>query len=223
MGFAVHERRKLTVTTPANLELVAADWQGDQAFTIPGGAGAAAVASRALLQPLRFLSLVTVATLEEPAAVCPLELLCTLVGTLGACLTQAARQVEISNVQLASASIRAMQAPGLSDALLADKVKGILLGYKLPKPYLSQIADATELRDEFDDGCAYHSSVDGCLRVEAKRVMVLGIGYACSLKILHAVVIPRGAHLDYNLNTLPIAMRRSYNQWSPCEANGCVW
>ena len=73
---------------PASLDLVAADWRAAENFVLPGGNGAPAATARRDLTPLRFLSLIHVAAIEEPTAALPLGPLCHIVGTLGPCLTQ---------------------------------------------------------------------------------------------------------------------------------------
>ena len=55
------------------------------------GAGAAAVANRQLLEPLRFLTLATVPRLELVGEPSPWKHIAMLAGLLGTCLTQAAR------------------------------------------------------------------------------------------------------------------------------------
>jgi len=82
-----------TIPTPANLGLVAGDWHNAEAFTLPGGTGAAAVAARRQLEPIRFLRLVFVSAVEEPTAPLPLGLFSTIVAALGPSLTQASRRV----------------------------------------------------------------------------------------------------------------------------------
>ena len=54
--------RDAVIPTPANLDLIAGDWRNAEAFALPAGAGAAAVAARAQLNPIRFLSLLSVPT-----------------------------------------------------------------------------------------------------------------------------------------------------------------
>ena len=95
----------------SSLELVAADWRAAENFTIPAGNAAPAAAARRELTPIRFLSLLDVAHLEEPSAQLPLGLLCGIVGSLGPCLTQAARRRELSTVQLTAATLRLHLAP----------------------------------------------------------------------------------------------------------------
>ena len=51
----------------SSLELVAADWRAAENFTIPAGNAAPAAAARRELTPIRFLSLLDVAHLEDPA------------------------------------------------------------------------------------------------------------------------------------------------------------
>ena len=84
------------IPTPANLELVAGDWRNAEAFVVPAGTGGPATAMRRQLEPIRFLSLIDAPSVEEPAARLPLGLFCTIVASIGPCLTQAARRVETS-------------------------------------------------------------------------------------------------------------------------------
>ena len=168
-----------TIPTPANLDLVAGDWRNAEAFALPGGAGAAAVAARAQLTPIRFLSLLAVPTVEEPTALLPLGLLCAIVGALGPCLTQAARRVETSTVQLTAATLRlhlAHTAP--TDGLLAIKVVPFFKSKLLPFQLRCIGVTEVELREELEDGIEYKRSDQGKLAIEEKRVHLLATGYA---------------------------------------------
>ena len=168
-----------TIPTPANLDLVAGDWRNAEAFALPGGAGAAAVAARAQLTPIRFLSLLAVPTVEEPTAPLPLGLLCAIVGALGPCLTQAARRVETSTVQLTAATLRlhlAHTAP--TDGLLAIKVVPFFKSKLLPFQLRCIGVTEVELREELEDGIEYKRSDQGKLAIEEKRVHLLATGYA---------------------------------------------
>ena len=176
----LHDHMKeATIPTPANLDLVAGDWSHAEAFALPGGAGGAAVAARALLAPLRFLSLLVVPAVEEPATPLPLGLLCTIVGALGPCLTQAARRVETSTVQLTAATLRLHLAPTAStDALLAVKVASFFRAKLLPFPLRCVGVTEVELREELEDGIEYKRSDQGKVAIEEKRVHLLATGYA---------------------------------------------
>ena len=174
--------RDATIPTPANLDLIAGDWRNSEAFALPAGAGAAAVAARARLNPIRFLSLLSVPTVEEPTAPFPFGLLCSIVGALGPCLTQAARRVETSTVQLTAATLRLhLAATAPTDGLLAIKVvpffKSKLLPFQLRCIGVTEI----ELREELEDGIEYKRSDQGKLAIEEKRVHLLATGYATPL------------------------------------------
>ena len=111
-----------TIPNPANLELTAGDWRPAEAFVLPGGNGAAQVAARNQLNPVRFLSILYVTTTEEPTSPLPLGLLAAIVGALGPCATQASRREETATVQLTAATVRLHLAPTApTDALLAIK------------------------------------------------------------------------------------------------------
>ena len=178
----------VAITNPANLEVVAAEWRAAQAFVIPGGGGAAAVAARAALAQVRFLSLLSVVRLENAAAICPFAPICTIVGILGPCLTQPARQSEISSVRLIADVFRSLQpaAPPPSDGALAMRAATFLPSQRLPFPFQAVGVGEAELRMEFEDGVEYNRSADGRRLVEEKRVLLLGStarGYAAPLPL----------------------------------------
>ena len=184
-----------TITNPPNLEIVAADWRMAPAFAAgPGGAGAAAVATRAALAQVRFFSLLPVTRLEKATASCPFLPACTVVGILGPCLTQLARQSEISSVRLAADGFRALQpaAPLPTDGALAMRAASFLPSQRLPFPLQAVGVGESELREEYEDGVEYNKSADGRRLIEEKRVLLLGStahGYAAAAQLLN----PRSA------------------------------
>ena len=108
---------------PARLEIVADDWHHAEAFAMPTGTDAAAVAARQQLEPIQFLSLVNALDVEEPMALLPLSLFSTIVAFVGPCLTQAARRTGASSVQLAASILRVhLASTACTDAQLAAKV-----------------------------------------------------------------------------------------------------
>ena len=171
--------KEANIPTPANLDLVAGDWRNAEAFTLPGGGGAAAVSTRQLLAPIRFLSLLAAPSVEEPAAPLPLGLLCAIVGALGPSLTQASRRAETSTVQLTASTLRihlASTAP--TDGLLAVKVAPFFKSKQLPYQLRGLGVTETELREELEDGIEYNRSDQGKLAVEEKRIHLLAAGCA---------------------------------------------
>ena len=173
---SLHEKiAKAVLPNPTNLEIVAADWRAAPAFAVgPGGPGAAGVAARNALARVRFLSLISVTTMEDAAMVCPFDPICTMVGILGACLTQAARQSEVSSVRLSADIFRTLQPNGLSDGALATKAAAFFPDQRLPFKLWSVGVRSVELRDEFEHGIDYNLSTDGRRRVEERRVLLLG-------------------------------------------------
>ena len=166
-----------TIVNPNNLEIVAADWRAAQAFAAgPGGNGAPAVAARAALAQVRFFSLLPVTRLEDPAATCPFLPVCTMVGILGPCLTQLARQSEVSSVRLVADGFRALQpaAPPPSDGALAMRAAAFIPNQRLPFPLQAIGVGELELREEYEDGVEYNKSADGRRLIEEKRVLLLG-------------------------------------------------
>lgn len=166
------------VPTPANLELVAGDWRNAEAFVVPAGAGGAAATARRQLQPLRFLSLLDALAVEEPAAWLPLGLFCTIVASIGPCLTQAARRVETSSVQLTASTLRTHLGSDLADGPLAMKVASFvklkMLPYQIRNPGVTEV----ERREDIEDGIEYKASDQGKQNIEEKRIQLLGAGYA---------------------------------------------
>lgn len=169
--------KEATIPNPANLDLVAGDWRPAEAFTMPNGVGAAAVAARRLLAPIRFLSLLAVPAVEEPAAPLPLGLLSTIVGALGPCLTQTSRRAEIATVQLTAATLRLhLAATATTDALLAVKVGPFFKSKLLPYQLRGVGVTESELREELEDGIEYKRSDQGKSAIEEKRLHLLAIG-----------------------------------------------
>ena len=188
-----------TYPTPANLDIVAGDWRATQAFVIPAGNGVAAVATRADLTPLRFLSLVTVDSMEDAAGSLPLEGLCILIGALGPCQTQASRRVETSSVQLTAATIL-MNIPNgqaLSDGQLAVKVIAFVKGKRLPVQLRPAGVGEVELREELENGIEYRRSDEGRRAIEEKCIFNLGRRYFGLVDSVarHAVLLPAKAAL----------------------------
>ena len=178
--------KEANIPTPANLDLVAGDWRNAEAFALPGGASAAAIAARALLTPIRFLSLISAPSVEDPASPLPLGLLSAIVGALGPCLTQAVRRVETSTVQLTASTLRVhLAATAPTDGLLAVKVAPFFKSKLLPFQLRGFGVHESSLREEFEDGIEYKRSDQGKRAIEEKRIHLLAAGCAA----------PRLAHL----------------------------
>jgi hypothetical protein len=177
--------KDVMIPTPANLELVAGDWRNAEAFVVPAGAGGAAVTARRQLQPLRFLSLLDALAVEEPATRLPLGLFCTIVASIGPCLTQAARREETSSVQLTASTLRTHLGPALADGPLAMKVASFvklkMLPYQIRNPGVTEV----ERREDLEDGIEYKGSDQGKQNIEEKRIHLLGAGYAFASRALH--------------------------------------
>ena len=160
---------------PDPAAILAGDWRNAPPFAAgPAGGGAAAAATRSHLDQVRFLSLVTVESLVVHTSPFPFEHVCTAVGMLGGCLTQTARAMETSAVQLAAASIRAAMPTATSHGALAGRLRDLISSRRPPLEFLAHGVDAGELREEFEDGLEYARSADGRRLVEEKRVLLLG-------------------------------------------------
>ena len=172
--------------TPANLKLVAGDWHHAEAFAVPAGTGAAAVAARRQLEPIRFLSLVNALDVEEPAAPLPLSLFNTIVASVGPCLTQAARRVEASSVQLTASTLRVyLASTACTDVQLAAKVASFVKQKMLPHQIHSPGVSEAERREDLEDGIKYQSSNQGRRSIEEKRIQLLGVGFGATTAKLY--------------------------------------
>ena len=162
---------------PARLEIVADDWHHAEAFAMPTGTDAAAVAARQQLEPIQFLSLVNALDVEEPMALLPLSLFSTIVAFVGPCLTQAARRTGASSVQLAASILRVhLASTACTDAQLAAKVAPFVKQRMLPHQIHNLGASEGERREDLEDGIEYHSSSQGRQSIEEKRIQLLGVG-----------------------------------------------
>ena len=102
-----------------------------------------------------------------------------MVGSLGPCLTQAARRAETATVQLTSATLRLhLAATAPTDGLLAVKIIPFLKAKLLPFQLRSWGVTEAELREDLEDGIEYKRSDQGKLAIEEKRIHLLGAGYA---------------------------------------------
>ena len=106
----------------------------------------------------------------------PFQAVSVVVGALGACLTQAARQLEISTVQLVAATIRQAHVPPPPDAQLAVRVGPFFLSNRLPFQLRAIGVGETDLLEEFEDGVEYAKGTSGRRAIEEKRVLFLQCG-----------------------------------------------
>ena len=140
----------LTVSNPAALAILAADYARFDPFDVPGTAAVRAVGRRGQRNyvaaipagaptpgppDLGFINLASVALLQLPNSPTPLLSLCRLVGALGPCSTHASRANVTSSVRIVATVLRARVAKsaGLdtsapitpaNDALLASDLAG---------------------------------------------------------------------------------------------------
>ena len=163
-----------TVVNPAQLEVAAADWALTPDFTIPPGAGAAAVARRAVMAPMRYLHLVSAYSLEMAGPV-PYLRLAELAGYLGGCATVVAREDEAGLTRTAVDELRRFCGPAdLADGARARAVPAALDRLRLPAVLGSISLGEDDLGQELTDGIAYRSSSVGEKAVIEQRVLCLG-------------------------------------------------
>ncbi len=156
---------------PNQLLVVAADWSLAPAFVIPQGAGAAALATRASLTDIRFLSLASIPLLEQNEdPVEPWAIIGELAGAFGAVLTQAARADEIGTLQTAAAHLKAYQPRVIADGPLATGLRTFVANNQLPVLLRSASLDSVDLADDLLDGLRYRAERAA---VEEKRIHLL--------------------------------------------------
>ena len=171
----------LTLTDPTRLHYRAAHWAPGAALAMPAGGGAAAVARRAALEQLRFLSLVSVLALESATDTLASKLTVFLVGLMGDCRTDdAARTDKMADCQVAAAALRGMFAANAAAGTMARELKDYILKNTLPDVYLSLTADPDTLRAQLRDGITYHSSRAGRAQVERSRILSTTARVRCS-------------------------------------------
>ena len=169
--------RELVPSTPANLELVAADWRNAPAPTGPRGAGAAAAAAHAAQLAIHFLRLASPIFFEDSSTQ-PLLNFCILVGACGACLNPTGRHDPMGSIQLLAAQLRSQLGvdPASADAVLTDRLRLTLHSTRLPTAWRSLAASEEAMRHEVLDGIEYARSSEGRAAVELRRIRLLDNG-----------------------------------------------
>ena len=158
-----------TYPTPANLHVADADLTLGQAFTLPGGNGAAAVRDRELLTQVRFLHLATVALLEDGSARSPWKAMTTLIACIGPCLTNASRMDETSHVQDFASLFRSRRPECTTDGSLARALRTITSDVRLPYELRPATLSPIALAEAAIDGLNYQS-MDRRPGIEERRI-----------------------------------------------------
>lgn len=163
----------ITLANPPRMQLVAADWLPSEAFTMPGGNAAAAVARRALLAPLQFLELVTAPMLQRPGNL-PLQRLADISGYLGACATHASRYAVVGIPQSSAVTLSAACGPDtMANGVRAQRVGQTLDRLRLPSSLRSTSLEEHDLALELDDGITFHVSESSAKHVLEQRIFNL--------------------------------------------------
>ena len=165
-----YEALKTTaLITPSNMQLAAGDWRNITPWSAPAGVHHDAYAR------LRFLTLISPDSLEDPTSPLPLARLCRLVAALGACHSQAARREEMGGCQLTAELLRTHIGRGtaLSDGALASRVGDVLAIATLPPSLQSRCLVLSTARRDLADSLAYRESAEGRVRVELSRLSLL--------------------------------------------------
>lgn len=164
---------KLAISDATQLDISTDDWVAGENLVMPNDQADLSAA----LQPLAYLSHVTVCLLEnETEPLKPWENLCYLAGALGPCLTQRARGQVTSSVQLVSQKLRVfLGGAAISDGAAARGLCDSLPDLKLPAVFQSTSIREADLRLELIDAIQYHSaSESGRATIESRRVHLLG-------------------------------------------------
>jgi hypothetical protein len=168
---------KINLVNPANLVVGAADLALAPAFHPgPGGGGAAAIRTRAAMANLRFLSLVSVNSLEDEGSALPWRRVARLIGWLGPLGNQAARGDEVGMAQkTARALTEHLGGAAAGDALMADRMVGLLDTAALPAILRPARLTDRELTQDREDSLQYRKGTAEARRpVEERRLGVLG-------------------------------------------------
>ena len=168
------KRRSLDIGNPVNLLVVAADWLLTADFTLPTGAGAASVARRAVMTPMRFINLVNAVTLQQGQPE-PFQRLADLVCYLGSCGTSPAREDESGLPRAAAACLReAGGSAAMADGVRARAVPTLLDRIRLPTALRSMSLNEDDLGMELVDGIAFRSSAASKDNIIEQRIQCLG-------------------------------------------------
>ena len=168
----LHRVIRTTTIPPTEADVVAGDYSEGAQFIIPQGQGAQAQQVRALLQPIRFIGMATVALLEQPRETMPWSAVAALQGILGACFTVASRTDELSQVQTFAAYFRHFHSECTSDATLARTLRNIEGDIRLPSSMEPVSADTEELYSAAVDGIDYHNLTRRD-QIEERRIRLL--------------------------------------------------
>ena len=193
----------LTIVTPANLTVVPADLDpGEDTTFIAAIAGApavpgvgrrntagyvaprpavAAVPGRPMLYGfLNFLDATNLTLTDlELSGVAPWAGIVYLVGALGPCLTQAARNgagpARLTATALANGINKAFGVALADEVSLAGETRGFLesLCTQLPVPFRCRSVETIELRTEFRDAIIYGQGREDRVRIETLRVHLI--------------------------------------------------
>ena len=173
--------KTFTPVNPALLEIGAADWALTPDFVIPAGGGAAAVARRALMTPMRYLHLLSAYSLETAGPV-PYLRVAELAGYLGGCSTVDAREDESGLTRTAVDELRRFCGPtDLADGARARAVPAALDRLRLPTVLGSLRLGEDDLGQELLDGIAYRASSASEKSVIEQRVFCFGPRYTHTL------------------------------------------
>lgn len=163
----------LTVTDPRALQLSAADWVLGDPFVVPPAGNDADLVAR--MAYLRFLSLATLTLLEDRASFqTPLKDFAYLVGALGPCLSQAAREDEVAPLHFSCQQLRDQVCTRATpDGQAAIGLKRILPDLRLPPMLRPLSISHEELSSELLDSIQYTHAAQRAA-VEQRRIQILG-------------------------------------------------
>lgn len=165
----------IVFTRPQDLALLHTDWNLGEDFVIPTGNANAEVEEREILSPLRFFSLASVVRLEvEAHPTSRLNVLTSLVGAAGPCLTQASRIDETASLHFVSHHIRKTVGTAMRDGAIVFSLPNTIGAAVLPDILQPLVATSVDLMNELIDALAYTTSTSQREVIEEKRVFLLG-------------------------------------------------
>jgi hypothetical protein len=155
-----------------DVEVSAAHWALGQQYALPAGAGAAATELRATLRLVRFMSLATVALLEDTDSDMPWTALATAMSAVGPVFTQQSRGGETSRLQIFASLFRAFHTNCTTDGALAMALRDIASDTRLPSEIRPLSCNSAELYSAVMDGL-YYNVVSKRRKIEERRILRL--------------------------------------------------
>lgn len=166
----------LKIKNPASLVLTRDDWALGENFVVPRGDTPAAKNTRKALAPIKFLHAATLEQLElEEAAPDPWRIISKLSGALGACVTNKARLMPTSNIQVLGRKLwEYLSDSSSTPASVAITLREEMDILSLPPQLAAEAVSEHALMLELLDAIQFRASDAGRVRVIEKRILNAG-------------------------------------------------